>query len=248
MNASCPAVWTTPSLRKRPFNRVKREIGASTITVKAGNMSASRDAARRPKSQSLVNRTIRSDVIERLVCDLRHRHRAHAEAVLERAEMIEDCTQESEVAVRLHAEIMRMPPQMKYRLSSRRRLHGRGDAREPQSLQPVVAERGAQEAAAWHVDEPVNDARIAIISAAERKEAVSQAEAATQQGLVVAAAGAMKPDSLVATEGPQADVAAHRQMRRTGLIARKDDTGKRETEPRGGGGAGFQIGPECRRV
>src|SRR5262249_4775882 len=131
MKASCPATRIAPRRRKRRFNSTSREMGGSTITVRSGNAAASHDAAMRPDSPSLVSRTTRSDVIERLVRSLRHRHRAHAIAVFKQVKMTKDRAQKCQIAIDLDSEIMRMPPQMKHGFSSGRRVHGRRDALKP---------------------------------------------------------------------------------------------------------------------
>src|ERR1700704_4973451 len=110
MKASWPPTWTNPNRLIRRSKSSDRETGVSTITVKAGKRAARYRAATRPDSPSLVSSTTFSAGIEHLVGDRRHRHRAHAIAVLQDAKMIQDLAKKCQIFLQVDPEIMRMPP------------------------------------------------------------------------------------------------------------------------------------------
>src|SRR3954470_21283321 len=97
MKASCPPTWTSPSRLIRRRSSSDLDTGASTITLNPGKRPARYGAATRPDSPSLVSNTTLALGMENLVGDRRHRHRAHAIAVLQDTKMIEDFAKERQI-------------------------------------------------------------------------------------------------------------------------------------------------------
>src|SRR5215510_5455248 len=114
----------------------------------------------RPGSLSLVSNTTRCVRMENLVGERRHRHRPHAVAVLQGAEMIEDVAQKRQVFLQVNAKIVRVPPKMKERSPASRRLHRGRDAPQAQALQCGVPSDWPQETARRDVDHAVDERRL----------------------------------------------------------------------------------------
>src|SRR5262249_13118688 len=117
----------------------------------------------RPGSLSLVSNTTLWVRMENLVGERRHRHRPHAVAVLQGAEMIEDVAQKRQVFLQVDTEIVRVPPQMKERSAARRRLHRGRDAPQAQALERGVLSYRPQETARRDVDHAVDERRLVVV-------------------------------------------------------------------------------------
>src|SRR5713101_2790255 len=188
MKASWPPTWTIPSRLIRRRNNSDRGTGFSTITAKAGKRAARYRAATRPDSPSRVSSTILSISMKNLVGNRRHRHRPHAVAVLQGAEMIEDVAQKDQVFLQIGTKIVRVPPQMKEPSATGRYLHCRGDPPQAQALQHGIFPHRSQETTCRNIDHAVDERWLVIVRAADRQIAVGHAASAHKKSLLGLAA------------------------------------------------------------
>src|SRR5262245_1034719 len=132
MKASCPKTVNHPRFLMRRFRKVRRDSGCSIITARSGKRRARYVAVIRPDSPWAVSSTTRRSAIPHLIGYRRHRHRPHTCPLLQDGIMIKDSREERKVRFKIHAKIVRVPPEMEHQVLAGGFIHRREDAAQAQ--------------------------------------------------------------------------------------------------------------------